>query len=333
MVGSSSTSRLEGCASARASISRPRSPPDSALHRRARLLGLEQEVLHVADDVARLAVDDDGVAAAAGQRLGERRLGVEALAPLVERRHLEIGAELDRATIGRKRAGQHVDQRGLAGAVRPDDADAVAAADPRVKIASRSGVAIALGDMLRLDHQLAGSLPPPHARAPPCRSAAGDDSLRACRSRLQFAQAAHVALAPRGDAVAQPMLLRRRSGGRACGCSSSSSSRIASRQASKSAKPWSSRRVLAAVEPHRGARQIVQEAPVVADHHQRRAAAIRARLPAIRWRPDRDGWSARRAGECRARAPARGRARRGAPRRRTACGGSSSPVRPSCSSR
>ena len=35
--------------------------------RRARLLGREQEVAHVADDVLRLAVDDDVVAAAAGQ--------------------------------------------------------------------------------------------------------------------------------------------------------------------------------------------------------------------------------------------------------------------------
>ena len=86
--------RLEGCASARASSQPPALAARQRLDRRARLLRLEQKVLHVADDVARLAVDDHLVAAAAGQDRGHRRLGVEAFAPLVERGDLEIGAEL-----------------------------------------------------------------------------------------------------------------------------------------------------------------------------------------------------------------------------------------------
>ena len=40
---------------------------------------------------------------------------------------LQIGAELHLARVRRERAGQQIDQRRLAGAVRTDDADAVAA--------------------------------------------------------------------------------------------------------------------------------------------------------------------------------------------------------------
>ena len=85
------------------------------------------------------------LAAAAGQRRGKRRLGIEALAPLVERGDLQIGAEPDVAAVRSQRAGEHIDQRGLAGAVRPDDADPVAACDLDAEIAHHE-VAIALGD-------------------------------------------------------------------------------------------------------------------------------------------------------------------------------------------
>ena len=57
--------------------------------------------------------------------------------------------------------------------------------------------------------------------------------------------------------------------------------------------------------------------------HQRRALRRRARAPAIRWSAGRDGWSARRAAGCRAPAPARARARRGALRRPRGAPGSS----------
>ena len=95
--------------------------------RRARLQRREQEILHVAHDVLGLAADRHRVAPAAGQRLLQRPLGVEALAALIEGGHLQVGAELDRAGVGRQRAGQQADQRGLAAAVGADDADAVAA--------------------------------------------------------------------------------------------------------------------------------------------------------------------------------------------------------------
>ena len=46
---------------------------------------------------------------------------------LIKRRHFDVGAESDAPGIRWIGTGQHVDQRGLAGAVRSDDADAVAA--------------------------------------------------------------------------------------------------------------------------------------------------------------------------------------------------------------
>ena len=46
------------------------------------------------------------------------------------RRHPEIGAEPDRAGVGRQRAGEEVQERRLAGAVRADDPEPVAAQDP-----------------------------------------------------------------------------------------------------------------------------------------------------------------------------------------------------------
>ena len=70
--------------------------------RRAHLFLREQEVLHVADDVLRLAADHDVIAAAAGQGLRQRRFRIEAFAMLVERRHLDVGAEPDRAGVGRR---------------------------------------------------------------------------------------------------------------------------------------------------------------------------------------------------------------------------------------
>ena len=159
-----------------------------------------------------------------------------------------------------------------------------------------------------------------------CRRPAAPRAARA-RSRASSPTPAHVALAPRRDAVAQPMLLvddlpvelvaRRAPPPRAA----------ASRQASKSAKPLVEAARAAAVEPDRRARQVLQEAAVMADERRGPSAAIgEFASRAIRSPAGRDGWSARRAAGCRAPARARGRAPRGAPRRRRAAPGSSSPV-------
>ena len=118
---------------------------------RARLLRLKQEVLHVADDVTLFPVDDHRVATPAGQRRGDASLGVELFAPLIERRHFEICAELHAAGVRCKCPGEHIDKRGLAGAVRPDEANPVATGDLDVEVTHQNPIAIALGDAPRFD--------------------------------------------------------------------------------------------------------------------------------------------------------------------------------------
>ena len=77
---------------------------------------------------------------------------------LVERGDRDVGAEPHGAAVGRQRAGQQIDQRGLAAAVRADDADAVAALDADREIAHDRAVAVGLGDAFGLDHQRAGGV-------------------------------------------------------------------------------------------------------------------------------------------------------------------------------
>src|SRR5262249_31456172 len=83
------------------------------LERRAPLLAGEQKFLHVADDMPWLAADHDVIPAPAGQCFRKARSGIEAFAMLIERGHLDIGAEPDAAAIGLICSGQQVDQGGL----------------------------------------------------------------------------------------------------------------------------------------------------------------------------------------------------------------------------
>ena len=89
----------------------------------------EQEILHVADDMAWLAIDDDRLATPVGQRCRQRLRGSTAA-----RRWSSVA--ISRLTPSRTMpesrascAGQHLEQRRLAGAIRADHADAVAALD------------------------------------------------------------------------------------------------------------------------------------------------------------------------------------------------------------
>ena len=98
-----------------------------ARDRRARLLRPEQEILHVADDVLFLARYLDPVAAAAGEEIGDGVDWIERGAGLVERGHLDIGAEPHAARVGFELASQEIDQRRLARAVGADEAETVSA--------------------------------------------------------------------------------------------------------------------------------------------------------------------------------------------------------------
>ena len=139
-------------------------------------------------------------------------------------------------------------------------------------------------------------------------------SRRSLRSLDEQVHAAHVALAPRGHAIAHPVFF----GGDALG-----EQRLfglflrqdlvapgleLGEAAVKAAR-------CAAVQPDGAVGQRLEKAAVMADQHDGASAAISVPLPAIRWREGRDGWWARRAAGCRGPAPACGRWQRGGSRR------------------
>jgi hypothetical protein len=99
--------------------------------------------------MAGLAADGYAVAAAAGKCLSQALFRVEGFAPLIENHLSEVGTEPDLAGIGHQRAGEQVEQCGLAGAVGADDADPVATHDPYRKISHERATAIGFGDALR----------------------------------------------------------------------------------------------------------------------------------------------------------------------------------------
>src|SRR4051812_1047890 len=121
-----------------------------------RALAREQEIGQIADHVARLSVD--GHAVAVGDAFDHRALGVELRALLIEVRDLQPGAAPDLALVRLDLPYQQPQQRALAGAVRPDQADAIAAHDPRREIADDADVAVRTADAIRLEHHLAGGL-------------------------------------------------------------------------------------------------------------------------------------------------------------------------------
>src|SRR6185437_11919281 len=131
--------------------------------------------------------------------------GIEAFAVLVERCHLDIGAEADRAGIGWLRPGQYVDQRGLADAVRPDNAEAITALDTDREVTDDPAIAIAPADVAGFDDELAGLFGFGGGKV----GAAGGATMVAAllAQRAEIAESLVVALAPTGDTVAQPVFL------------------------------------------------------------------------------------------------------------------------------
>jgi hypothetical protein len=123
---------------------------------------------------------------------------------LVQRRHLDIGAEPDAALVGRVGAGQHFNQRGLAGAIGTDDADAVAALNADRKVIDDSAVAIAAADVLGLDDEAAGFF---RFGGGEIGVAGGAAIVAALLPQgVQIAEPLDVALASAGNAITQPVL-------------------------------------------------------------------------------------------------------------------------------
>ena len=122
------TSTLEGLVKSLASSSRFRSPPERMLNRGPGPFRGEEEVLQVADDVAALAVDGEGVVPLPHVLL-DGLLQVELFAQLVEVEHLPAGAEPDLSLLRRQFPQEEPEQGGLARAVGADDPHPVAAHD------------------------------------------------------------------------------------------------------------------------------------------------------------------------------------------------------------
>ena len=98
--------------------------------------------------------------------------GIERVAALVDIAELHRLADADRAGVGLFLAGDHAEQRRLAGAVRPDDADDAAGRQLERQILDQQLVAIALVQAVDLDDDIAEPL------------AMRDDDLRVGRPAL-----------------------------------------------------------------------------------------------------------------------------------------------------
>src|SRR4051794_26772992 len=96
---------------------------------------------------------------AAGDLLPDGLGVVERVARLVDVGELDAVAHGQRAVVGLLGARDHLEQRGLAGAVGPDDPDDPAAREVELEVVDEQLVAEALAQPLRPDHELAETLP------------------------------------------------------------------------------------------------------------------------------------------------------------------------------
>ncbi len=115
---------------------------------------LEVERRHVLAGV-HLAVADLDVVELLGDLLPDVVVGIERVARLVDVGQVDGLAELDLARIGLLEAGQQLEQRRLAGAVRPDHADHAAGRQREAQVLEQQLVAEALRQTLGLDHRVA----------------------------------------------------------------------------------------------------------------------------------------------------------------------------------
>ncbi|MPL74802.1 hypothetical protein SDC9_20621 [bioreactor metagenome] len=246
--------------------------------RRARLALVEEEVLEIGHHMLRPAAHHHLVGLARDPHVGvvhhpvpERLVEIERGTRLVEDRNLEIGAERHRARVGRDLAGQHLQQRGLAHAVRADEGDAVAAQHAQVEVLHDGLVAEGLGEALRLDHPLARG-----ARAFKLhrRGALAANLPRALGAqRLKRAHPAHVALAPRRDPLDRPFRLGLDLAIELVACLVFfGPDLLAPVLEGLEAALLPAQR--AAVEPERGPRQVAQEGAVVRDQHEGGAGGL-----------------------------------------------------------
>ena len=92
---------------------------------------------------------------AAGDFLPDGLAGIERVAGLVDVGELDRLAEGDGAGVGLLLAGEHAEQRGLAGAVRADDADDAAGGQREGQVVDQLAVAVVLSQVLDVDDVVA----------------------------------------------------------------------------------------------------------------------------------------------------------------------------------
>ena len=124
-----------------------------AAHLHVPLLLLEEEPVEIAPDVDEGAAVLDVVALGA-DRPRDRRLRVEALAPLLERDGLEVLRAEDLPRVGLLGSEERADERRLAAAVGPEEADPAVRRDEEVEVREEDVLSVRLADPLRLDEPL-----------------------------------------------------------------------------------------------------------------------------------------------------------------------------------
>ena len=164
-----------------------------------------------------------------------------------------------------ERAGEQGEQRGLAGAVGADNAHPVPAQDTGGEILDDGAVAIGERDIIGDSHQLAGHIDLARHHA---RTAGGAGALtRLLAQCVQAREALDVALAPRGHAVAQPVLLHDQFAVELVAVALLLLQRVIApllEMGEAAIEPAGD----AAIEPDDGAGERFQQAPVMADEHE-----------------------------------------------------------------
>ena len=168
------------------------------------LVVLEQEVAQVSVHVA-LTMSELDHLAALRDVVAHRERGVQGLVQLREPHHLELGAHGDRALVGLELAQQQAQHGRLAAAVRPEDADAIAAHDRGVEPAHDRALAIAETQPATTHDHAARTLGFDHLALRAARLVAARGPLAA-----QFLEIADAPLVPGAaglDAAPEPRLL------------------------------------------------------------------------------------------------------------------------------
>ena len=245
------------------------------LHRRTRLRRREEKIFQIARHMARLAADEHSVAAAAGQYGADHGFRLQGHAVLVQRRHHHIGPDLHIARVGLQFADEHVEQGRLARAVRADDTHAIAAMDTHGEIADDQSFAEGFGNPFRVDHPRAATFGFADGKVHLPRDA--QLFAAALSQRAQIGHALDIALAPPAHAIAHPVFFHRDLAVELVAFDLFLLEHRVAPVFEMRETLFESPR-LAAIQPHRRARQVFEKAPVMADEHQRAALRLQFAL-------------------------------------------------------